>query len=257
MPLNITQVTQTNISLPYFSQGLAFTSENNIVIARWSKSEADVYSPELIHQYGVSLTGASWLFGLTSQDNAIFLVDYSARGIHVVLNDGRDYSHKISVSWEPLHASINGENLYVPDESGNRVYKITLDGNYIQISTDVIISSFLDIPHDLYVDTDRIAVGNHGGSKLLSVFLNDAAYSLEWQFPVPGNPRGVARDNHQHYLVADQFGQCIKLISKDGQFLENIVEGISGAPHAIIQRGNTVYLTAYGSPHILYRFVFN
>jgi hypothetical protein len=93
MPMKISYVIQAEGDLPYQSVDVTLTSDGNVVVAKYQGVLADVYSQNLSHLYNVNLTGAVDLRGLTSQGDAVFLVDDTAQGIHVVLNNGRNYSH--------------------------------------------------------------------------------------------------------------------------------------------------------------------
>jgi hypothetical protein len=164
---------------------VTLTSEWNLVIAEFSGVQADVYSPDLLHLYDVSLTGAQSLRGVTSQGEAVFVVDYTARGIHVVLNDGRTYSHMIPVSFKPTYAQIFNYSLYLPDYIDNNIYKLVLDSAYNDVSIVTIISSSLSGPENIYIDSDIIAVSNYF-SRRLTVFHNDGKYNLEWEYVLGG-----------------------------------------------------------------------
>jgi hypothetical protein len=256
MPRTISQVTQTKVvDLPYHSRDMTLTSEGSIAIAKFSGVQADVYSSDLVHLYNVNLTGAQGLWGLSAQGEALFVVDYVAKGIHVVLNVGRYYSHMIPVSWQPTYAHMTGDTLYVMDRDSNKLYKFTLDSAYNIVSTDLIISSTLDDPRNLFVDSDLIAVGNKGTGKL-TVFNNGCTYNLQWQYGISGQAKGIIRDNHKRIFVVDEDNQCVTLVSPDGQFIQNIVEGLGGHTFGIALSGDTMYVNIL-YPDKLFKYTIN
>jgi sugar lactone lactonase YvrE len=183
----------------------------------------------------------------------VFVVDIEAQGIHVVLEDGRDYSHLVSVSWEPTYAHIMNDTLYLPDKAGNNLYTVTLDATYKKVSTNLIISSTFKGPRQLYVDTESIAmiIGFR-----LTVFNNDAEYVHQWEYYVPGNPKGVTKDSNGRYLMASFEDKAIMLVSPEGHFLGNIVRRLPGNPFGIKLTGNTIYVTTF-NPSKLYKFIVN
>jgi hypothetical protein len=189
----------------------------------------------------------------------LFLADERAQGIHVVLDDGRTYSHKIEVSWGPKGVHIMGSSLYVTDAKNNKLYKLTLDSAYNKISAEVIISSTLSHPRNIYVDADRIAISNPHSNQL-SVYRNDGVYGLEWQYDLGGLPRDLARNNCGNYVINDNTNKRIQLVSSEGQFIKNVVDGLEGNPLGLALTstcsGSTMYVTTT-SPNKLFKYVLN
>jgi hypothetical protein len=248
LPQTINHVTQTEVHTPYRSYDVAMT-ERNVVTAEYKGSQVDVYSLDLDHLYNVPVPGALYLRGVATQGDVLLLPDRDVKAIHVLKDVGKVYSHKINLSWSPRYAKIIGKDLFIPDYSDNKLYKLTLDKNFTSVRSEPIIKSYLSGPFDLHVDYEKIAVGNTNNKKLI-VFHNDGRYN--WHFSV--NVRGIERDVNGQYLVVDFDMKCILLFSADGHFIKNIVEGINRNPLGLTGRGNTLYLTAM-SPNKLYKFV--
>jgi sugar lactone lactonase YvrE len=249
MPLNISHVNTSEIDIRYESLGVTMTSVGNAAIANFGGTQADVYSPDLKHLYHVDLEEVKRLASLTSQGEILFVVDHNAQGIHVSLNDGRFYSHLIKVSWQPSYAHILGDTLYVPHITSRKLYAITLDAAYKKVGTNLIISSPVYELRQVYVDSERIAVNMDWE---LTVFNNDGAYKRQWKYKVR-DPKGVTKDNHGRYLVAASGEKAIELISPEGHFIQNVVQGLPGYPIGIALTGNTIYV-AVATPNKLYKF---
>jgi hypothetical protein len=254
MPLNVTSVTRDEVDLPVWSPflspaGVGLTSEGNVVVLQMFGTQAPVYSPALELLYNVSLSGVSYLRYISTLGDVLFLTDYQ-EGIHVVLNDGRTYSHFIvtSITENYIHATANA--LYLPSIYEYTIHKVNLDSSFNVVSTDIITSAAFYPPSALYVDADRMAVLKRDSN--LTVFHNDGIYNLVWEY---GGISGVSvtKDVHGRYLVVDSPNKIL-LISQDGQFLQNIVEDFPGEITDIISTGNTLYV-ATTNPSKLYKLV--
>jgi hypothetical protein len=246
-------VTQTEVSLVAIGSAITMTSEGNIAVIRQAKTFADVYSPSLVRQYTIApYRDAYHLIGIARLANVIFLSDWGKYGIYVMSNNGRTYNHKIDLSWRPAYIATFGDSLYIPYSA--KLYKLTLTSGYQKQSLDVIISSSLPSPAQLYVDSDVIAVSNKN-DRSLAVFSNDDVYNLKFSYDAPGSPMGITRDLSGNYLLAAYNLEKIQLISPEGQYIQDIDVELPGGLLDIIMVGNnTVYGTIF-NPYKMYKLV--
>jgi hypothetical protein len=205
------------------------------------------------------------MVSVTSQDKILFLVDeypYDPTGrkdgIHVMKNDGRDYSHFITLDLDDSYfVRILGNILYMTVYYKNELRKITLDSNYKIQKTEVIYrhtSWVLSRPRHLYVDPDIIAIST---DNKLRVFRNDGNYGLTWEFVGASEPQGITRDDSGRYFVLNSDLKAIQVFSPDGTPAENVVEGIPEYSRGFAMTGNkTFYLSTdnWRDPRV-YKFV--
>lgn len=250
-------MTQNEVIIPYESMGVTLTSQHNPAVLERVGGRADVYSSQLIHLYQVDASPAVGLVGIASKNDALFLVDSILNGIHVVREDGRAYSHMIALSWQPLYINIYGDELFSSHRDGNKLYKLMLDTNYTVLSSDLIITSPLNAPNDIYVDSEKIAVTNMI-SRNLDVFRNDGTYGLEWTYEDMVYPRAMDKDSDGNYIVLDCDSYNIQLISPNGSFIRYILENIPSQTWGMARYKNTLFVTGINTitGTKLYKFVF-
>jgi hypothetical protein len=259
MPENIGGIIPSEVLLPCAMFGLTVTSGGEIVLVERLGPRVEVYSHDLTHLQTVNVPGALSLLDIASRGDLLFITDKIGECIHVVMG-GESSTHNISVDWAPIGLAISDYTLFVTDERFDILYSILLDRNYRRLGDDqvVLAAPHLGFPGFLHVTATRIAVGNADFGKL--VVASRPNGTIEWTYGAVGSgdgelndPKGVAEDGWNRYIVADGENKRVVLVSSNGTFIRNLAIGLSRKPVGVSVLGNMVYVVLRGSPGKLIR----
>lgn len=208
-----------------------------------------------------TIKDARWVEGLTSPlGSAIYnghlYVNDKVNILKINIESG-DVIERIPVEGAGILNGIaiddNG-NIYSADSDGNKVYKVTQDG---EVSV-VFEGEELNRPNGVFVNDGELIVASSSGNKLLSINLENK--EVKTLVEGIGRADGIIRLDEGHYLTSSWTGE-VYFISKDmkkQKILDTKAEEINAADIGYIPQENLLVVpTFYDNRLVAYKVNIN
>ena len=136
----------------------------------------------------------------------------------------------------PLGILVHNRQVYVVENSGNRISAFQLDGQF----SHIIGSGYLKSPYYVAVNTDQLLVADCG-HHCISMFTLDGNYVGKFGARGTGsgqlkNPTGVATYMYGFILVTEENNR-VSIFDKDGRFLHSFGSKGTGNGQFLLPRG--------------------
>ena len=180
-------------------------------------------------------------FIANSSNGYMFVTSYYKHCICVCYSTGKQKTTIGSYGTGPVQfnyptgIAINGNTMYVVEECGNRIHKLTLEGQHLGTFGEKGSSKMqFSKPLAICIGPDgRIYVADNGNNRI-QVFYRDNTFShiIDSKIWNIGYPGGLVFDLSGHLHVTDQRSNVVNVITAEGKFVRKY-----GQPHLKEPRG--------------------
>ena len=192
-----------------------------------------------------------------SSNGDMFVTSYNKHCIQVCDSSGKQKATIGSYGTGPVKfnyptgIAISGSTMYVAEEYGNRIHKLTLEGQHLGTFGEKGSSKMqFSKPWAICIGPDgRIYVADNGNSRI-QVFHHDDTFShiIDDKIWNIGDPGGLVFDLSGHLHVTDYRSNMVNVITAEGQFVRKYGQSYLKGPRgiAIDPAGNSLVVNYNG-----------